>query len=232
MPVYAEASKKTAQAIIQWHKTGEERPQPNFESARHIIHLTEADIEQSKSDHFNEEWPSASASYKLKPARQKIHTAPTDIFLYGHSTFRDYRAPKPRGDGKLKEQVRGISINHSYVSAGKVADYLDGVCPSAKRVANPIRVWLMSCHSASDDLCDAGEVYARSFTEKLSNKGWKNARVIGFETEVNYFKVLPKVRALAESTKLYSPLDFPKSLQRCKPHIMAIDKEGNVSSKK
>jgi hypothetical protein len=118
------------------------------------------------------------------------------------------------------------------VSSGKVVDYLSHVFPNAKKAINPVRIWLMSCHSASDDLEDANQVYGKSFAEKLSVKGWRNARVVGFEGPVNHWDTLPKVRELASKTPLYSSLNFPATVDDLTPKIWGIDAGGTVSNKR
>ncbi|MEE9686079.1 hypothetical protein V4841_21985 [Lelliottia amnigena] len=215
-----------SQCIIQWYGdsviTGNgQRDQQNFVCSNNGNQsLTQAGLEQNKSDYFKYKESSNSKlselsknSYYVSPKRHKVKTVDagtTDVFLYGHSTYREYITPKDGIDA-----VRGISIGSRYVSAGKVAKFLDSACRIVKH--DELRIWLLSCHTSMDDL---PERYIVHLAEKLEKLGWRNKQLIGFNRGVNTLTLL-NARTIASKTDLYDELKL-KTLAQWVPYVYLL----------
>lgn len=207
--------------IIQWYAknsvTGsKQRNQWHF-SNRNVgsQSITEESLELSHARVFYGEYDKYSTrprkssfnSYKISPQMAAIKRVPahptTDLFLYGHSTIRDYVVPKYIAPKKRREEIRGISIDGHYVSAGKVAQFLNVACSSLQKI--PLRIWLLSCHSSSNDL---GGRYHAHLCQKLRLLGWENKQIIGFDEAITP-ETLGTCRVLASGTNLFESLDNP-----------------------
>ena len=153
----------------------------------------------------------------------KVPGTTTDLFLYGHSTLRQW---DPSVAGRAGQTSRGISIGHHYVSAAKVARYIDFVAGSNFRAAGDgrkLRIWLLSCHTGGTGTY---ATYALHLAEKLAVLGWRDKRLIAFKNAVTT-KTLKRCREFAAATKLYAPIDsgnLPKG-----PVLISIDEAGGCA---
>ncbi|MEZ2578462.1 hypothetical protein [Buttiauxella ferragutiae] len=214
--------------IIQWYEqtavTGsKQRNQMYFSNGnRGSQSITAASLELSHADVYYEKGKDNTRhrsfspnSYKISPKMALIKKVPvhntTDLFLYGHSTYRCYVHQK----NENIKYVRGISVDGHYVSAAKVAHFLDAACSSLKKT--PLRIWLLSCHTSYDDL---QRTYIDHLVEKLKPLGWENKQIIGFD-EVITVETLYECRNLASRTNLFAPLTLNSSkIKKYKPKVI------------
>ncbi|WP_429059115.1 hypothetical protein [Aeromonas jandaei] len=226
--MYKKPSDFISQCIIQWYAdsviTGNgQRNQQHFESSnRGSQSIKQSALEVNKDDIFNQKdgfdderlnslsINSYNISQRLYTVK-KVAAGTTDVFLYGHSTFRDYAVPKGSTDS-----VRGVSVGGRYVSAAKMAKLLDNACALVKE--EKLRIWLLSCHTSLDDL---PETYAGHLARKLTALGWRKKQLIGFDKAVNTL-TLRNARELASNTALYKNLEFSR-LNQWRPHLVNID---------
>jgi hypothetical protein len=219
------SSKRENHCIIQWYdldlKSGtiKQRDQTNFQNRNSGSQdLLPSYLSTSKSGHFkvkNGDLLSVN-SYKIDVVKfrsKKIPRETTDLFLYGHSTYRDW-------DVKVGS-VRGVSIGGHYVSSAKIADFLEHIAGSTFRSKDSkLRIWLLSCHTAEVDMTN---VYAEWLARKLAEKGWRNKRFIAFESAVNT-ETLNKCRDIAQSHALYQPLNLGP-VAEWKPRLISLSDE-------
>lgn len=228
------------QCIIQWYADSvasgnHQRDQRFFQSSNNGNHsITQGGLEISHTELFRPKCDGNARhtlfspnSYQLSKNTfliKKITPGTTDIFLYGHSTYRDYAPLK--GLDRRPESVRGISVDGHYISAAKIAKFLDNAGGILKE--KHCRIWLLSCHTSLNDI---HESYAMHLARKLNGLGWKNKRLIGFEKEVTT-TTLEISRRLASETFLYRPLNWSQ-LHRWKPHLITIDQfDGIIDEQK
>lgn len=214
--MYTRQSGIEQHCIIQWHSVGKERDQTFFQNSNHSsqtilpsylkINKENKFINVEKEDFTN---PFNTSSYKIDNdlfMAKSISLDTTDLFLYGHSTTRE------SVHGKFS---RGISIGKHYVSAAKVALFLNEHTPARVKFVNNLRIWLLSCHSGM--ICEY--TYSEHLSEILKNSfGWKNKQFIGFSRVVTHHS-LQKCRSVAAKTKLFAKLEL-RSLRHEKPHII------------
>jgi hypothetical protein len=210
------------QIIVQWYAEGQQRSQRNFGTGEGLSRsLSDDNLAISTQDHFHigtRAFAGGGSSFQIVSDLPPSDATSTDIFLYGHSTVREFTTTglnhRTAGD-----EVRGVSIAHSYVSAGKMAEYMTLNFSRSMSKDVPVRIWLMSCHMA-DDI--DGRSYALHFTQKLKERGWLNALIIAFRGEVNCNHTLPEVRSVAASTDLYTALVFTPRVEALYPHFWML----------
>ncbi len=203
-------SRYDAQCIIQWHADGKHRKQANFQSLNtgsHRLLLTG----EKKRDRFDPVSPVSEEfhdmnrhSYSIHPQMaHRIALGTTDVFLYGHSTYRNLEGQAEVED-ELKLTRRGISVDGRYVSAKELALYVDSITNGDLKLrlaggSYKIRIWLFNCYSAGTGLTHN---FAERFAQRLCRLGWNNTQIIGFRTPVTkeYLRIC---RELAGDTNLF-----------------------------
>lgn len=204
--------------IIQWHALGKERDQKFFQNCNPSSQsLLPSYLKVSKDIYFSpvekEDFRNKfhKASYMFDERlfnSRKLPPTTTDLFLYGHSTTRETI------NGKF---TRGISVGKHYVSAMKLARYIDEITPLSLKSRDKMRIWMLSCHSGM--ICDY--TYSEHFSQSLKNiHGWENKNFIGFERVVTS-DTLRKCREIASSTKLFDKMNL-RSISHEKPRVLAI----------
>jgi len=221
------------QCVIQWCADGREQTNARFYSINQGSQsLTGKMLESSHSNVFmkrddyeiKKDRKNSINSYKVLLNANKIWRGKStnlikpasdttiDLFLYGHSTFRQYVKSKPGNIGS----VRGISVDGHYVSAAKIAKYLDKVCVKLKN--KKMRIWLLTCHASDNDCV---RLFSEQLAEKLKLLKWTQKQVIGFKETVTP-ETLHLCRNLAEKTKIISPIKWPDELDDLKPEIITF----------
>jgi hypothetical protein len=222
------------QAIIQWYEPGKQRDQTHFGSANPGSHsLTPDALVLSHAGRFADGYTENDAHQAFRPssytfdaralaAARKLPAVTTDLFLYGHSTWRSF------GDGPRRgfADVRGISIGGHYVSAAKMASYVDHVAGTTHRAggeATRLRIWLLSCHSGDGS---SMEHYSEHLARKLAARGWRDKRLISFVDTV-MTSTLKACRDVAADHGLYAKLPL-ETIGRT-PVLHVIDDAGVVT---
>lgn len=180
--------------IIQWYEEGKQRSQTYFgtnnDTGSHsltrinLIHYNQKFNQINPVDESSD--LNNSYSFKISSSGTTIGRNTEDIFLYGHSTYREYRKyPNYRINNRNRGKVRGISIAGKYVSAAKVVEYIETIAPPDFKTKEK-RIWLLSCYSGSKDLQrnNRAATFAGKIKKHLERKGWRNTKIISFDKPV------------------------------------------------